>query len=473
MRIARNSALLAAGDITGLAFGFISTILVTDRLGADYGLFVGAQRFVGLFVVIVQFGLYPLLVRSFAAGRGDPGALFGTALLLRIVFGSLFAVVVPVAAAFTGYLPGQRWLLLAFVGTEFLGVIAETFMARCEGFENFGRSALIAISRSSSTFIGVLAVSFLGGGLPAFVGVYVVSRLIQVGVGAVLVARSQPRLTLRIDLGTVRPLLREAAWFVGVGLTATLQSTIAVMMLTRFSTAAETARFGAGLNFLDVVLVLPVLLQRALLPAFSRLSRTGGAAAIAENSLRLIPAVLIPAGVGMSCLAEPIMRLYPSGDFASAAPVFRMMALWLVFQSAAHVSAAFLTGMGRLRALIGINLLGVTFQAVVLFFAIPRAGADGAAATTLAAHALTAVTFLTLSRQSGVSIPWRSFLRIAVSALAMAAALLPLRALPLPIAVAGGALVYFAAMALLLPRDSLERRLVASLAERVRSRLRR
>ena len=44
----------------GLGLGFVTTLLVTNRLGDQYGLFIGAQRFVGLFLVVAQFGLHPL-----------------------------------------------------------------------------------------------------------------------------------------------------------------------------------------------------------------------------------------------------------------------------------------------------------------------------------------------------------------------------------------------------------------------------
>jgi O-antigen/teichoic acid export membrane protein len=472
-RIARNSALLAIGDGTSLALGFVSTILVTDSLGERYGPLVAAQRFVGPFLVIVQFGLYPLLVRAFASGRGDPGALFATALALRAVLGAVFAFSVPLVAHVAGYLPEQRWLLHAFVGIELLGVIAETFMARCEGFEAFGRSAVIGMSRSLATFAGVAVATWLGGGLAAFVAVYGVSRVVQLAVAAAVVRKAGPRFRLRLDFASVRPLLREAIWFMGVGLTATIQATLAVVLLARFSTAAETARFGACLNFLDVVLVLPVLLQRTLLPAFSRLSRTGGATGIAHDALRVIPTLLIPAGVGMACLAEAILALYPSGEFADAAPVLRLVALWLVFNGPAHVCAAFLTGIGRLRALILVNVLGACLQALLLMVAIPRAGAVGAAAGTLVAYGAVTALLLTLARQSGVALPWSAFLRAAAASLAMAAALVGVRQLFLPLAVAAGAAVFGGVWWLLVPKHGLERRWVLSLLAELRGRLRR
>ena len=77
--------LLAIGEALALALGFATTLIVTDRLGRDYGVFIGAQRFVGLFLVLAEFGLGTLLVRSVAARREEAGILFATVLALRLV----------------------------------------------------------------------------------------------------------------------------------------------------------------------------------------------------------------------------------------------------------------------------------------------------------------------------------------------------------------------------------------------------
>ena len=50
LKVARHSAVLAVGNVVGLLLGFVTTILVTDILGDHYGLLIGAQRFVGLFL---------------------------------------------------------------------------------------------------------------------------------------------------------------------------------------------------------------------------------------------------------------------------------------------------------------------------------------------------------------------------------------------------------------------------------------
>jgi len=90
LRIFRNSAILGVGSAAGMALGFVTTILVTDALGEGYGLLLSAQRFVGFFTVIVDFGLATLLVRAVAAREDTVGSLTGTVVLLRCALGLVY-----------------------------------------------------------------------------------------------------------------------------------------------------------------------------------------------------------------------------------------------------------------------------------------------------------------------------------------------------------------------------------------------
>jgi PST family polysaccharide transporter len=179
------------------------------------------------------------------------------------------------------------------------------------------------------------------------------------------------------------------------------------------------------------------------------------------NSLHVIAALLFPAGVGLAVLADPILALYPSGEFGDAAAVLRVLGLWVVFLAPSYVGASFLTGAGRLGLMASVNLIAIALQGLLLALWVPRHGAVGAACAALAAFAVVAMVQLQACRLLGVRVPWAALLRAAAAALAMGALLWPLREGPLygsvPLGAAVYALLYFA----MAPRDGLERRLLA------------
>lgn len=470
--IARNSVLLGAGEVTGLLLGLLTTILITDRLGSDYGLLLGAQRFVGLFLVIGQFGLYSLLVREVAVRRADAGALLGTALVLRAVLGAIFAVLVVIVAWTTDYLPEARWLVFAIVGIELLGLFTEAFIAALEGRERMGSSALVSATRPTITFLGLLVVIQLGAGVGGIAVAYAGSRTVQLGVAIFLTRRADRGSHISVRPALAARLMREALLFLGVSMCFTAMTTLDVVLLTKMSTTAQASWYGGALNFLDVLLLVPSFVQRALLPAFARLERDARGGSVASQTLRIFSAVLLPASVGLALIAPQAVALYPSGAFGASVPTLRLLAPVAYATGLAIVTAAFLTAAGRLRIIIAAYLIALAVQAAVSVTLVPADGAVGAATGRLAGHVVLTTLLLVAARSAGVAIPIGGFVRHAAATSAMAGILLALGEVSLWVAIAVGGTTYVLALAALLPAGALERRVVAAMLARLRRRRR-
>ena len=467
-RLAWNSVLLGGGDILAMALGFATTLVVTDRLGEAYGTFIGAQRFVGLFLVVADFGLTPLLVRSIAARRDRAGALFGTVLFLRIGLCLAFAGLVAGSAEVGNYLPEHRQVVYAFVALNVLAMFAATFTALFEGLESMGRSALVNLARALATLSGVVAVVALGGGLQEMVAVYVGAAALQLLTAFALVRGLPQPVQPTVSRERIAPFLLEAPLFVAIGLSFTAVRSLDVVLLSRLSTTEQVAQYGAAINFVDVMLIVPLLVQRVLLPAFSRLDASGAAGSVTRDALHVFSAVLVPSAVGLGLLAESIVALYPSGEFADAAPVLRLLAVSLVFLGPSSVCATYLTGVGRLWLVLSAYGLALPLQVGACALLIPTMGATGAAVATLAAHASLALVLLGIVRGLGVAVPWLAFLRHGLAALGMGAVVWLLRDALLPVPVAAGILVYVVLILVLSGAQSLERRLLAAALERWR-----
>jgi O-antigen/teichoic acid export membrane protein len=468
LRIFRNSAILGVGSAAGMALGFVTTILVTDALGEGYGLLLSAQRFVGFFTVIVDFGLATLLVRAIAAREDTVGSLTGTVVLLRCALGAVYGCAAAIAAFTLDYLPGYRWLLAAFLAMEFLGQLAEAFSATCQGLEAMGRATVIALARSVVTCAGVLVVYATGGGLPGVMTMYFAGRTAQLAVAVWMARAAAPGMKLSVRFDRMLPLLRTAFLFLAVIIGYGALRSVDVVMLNKLATVKEVARYGAALNFIDVLLAVPLLVQTALLPAFTRLTTSGSSSAIGRHTLQAFSAAVLPAAVGLAILAERAVALYPSGEFSDSASVLRLLASGFCFLSLASVSATLLTGAGRLRVIVAGYVFAVASQAAVNFALIPSRGALGAAAGTVTAYVVLAVFLLAALRRIGVEVPFGAILCHAVSAAVMGAVVYATRGLPLPVPVALGGIVYVAALLLISSASSLERRLVAEVMARLR-----
>lgn len=468
VRIAWNSALLTGGNLLGYALGMVTIILITDQLQEDYGLLLGAQRFAALFAIIIQFGLRTLVVREVASGRADAGALLGTVLFLRIGLGAAFATTVLIGAEVTRYLPESRWLLYAFVAMNVIDGWVGPHSAVCEGLERMGHSALIVLSRSGAMLIGTLVVVAAGGGLIEVIGVYLGSRLLQLAAGAVLVRRAAPGLRIRVELRRVRLLFRESPMFLAVGLTFTLLRSLDVVLLTRLADSAEAARYGAALNFVELLLVVPLLVQRALLPTFSRLAADASAPHLARRALVVFSAVLLPSATALGVLADGVVALYPSGGFADSAPVLRVLAAAVVLLGPSSVFGTLLTSTGRLGRLLAIYIVSAGLLVSTAVPLIPARGAMGAAYATLAGFGASAVLLTLAARGLQARLPWAALGRHILATAGMALPMAVLRELPLLVPATAGALAYAGLLRILLPADALERQLWRQAAARWR-----
>ncbi len=467
--VARNSAILGAGNIAALAISFGSTILVTDQLGADrYGLLVGAQRFVALFAVIAYFGMHTLLVRASATRAEDVGTTVGTVLVLRAILGGLFGLLVWIVAVTTNYLPDHGVLLFGVAFVQLPLAFTEVFTAVCEGRERMGRVAWVTLIRTLTTFLCLYAAVLLDGDLGSFVAAYIVGGFAELSATLLLTRGVIRDLRLRVDLARLLPILKEAVPFVMIGLGYTAMRGIDVVILARFSSIPEVSRYGAALNFTELIMVLAVLVQRALLPAFSRLQLTNAANDLASNSLSLFLAVLIPACAGLALLADPLVRLYPSGEFDAAGPVLIVLSAALVCIGPGTVCATLLTGAGRLRAIIEVYAVVVPVQVGVSLLLVIDHAAVGVAIGTLVGNVTMALLLLRAARGVGMWIAYRVILRQVIATGLMALIVAATRDLPLAIPVILGLVAYAGALWVIAPVESPERRLVADVVSRWR-----
>jgi len=470
-RVFKNAALLGAGHSIRLVVGFATTILITDQLGTDYGLLVGAQRYVDFFRLIMLFGLNTILVRGIANRLEDPGTLLGSVIALRALLGCVFVVVAMSSAIASNYLPDQQWLIWVFVAVAWGYVGVETMTGYCEGYERMDRTAPMPVTRSLFMFSGAAIVTWQGWGLIGIASVFLLTQILQFGFILTL-SRTLLRGT-RVSVSRVRmgALLREGPQYMAIGLAFAALRSINVMILSRFAPTAETAMYGAALNFIDLLFMLPLLAQRAFLPVFSRTmgdsDATSNATGIGTGGVYVFTAVLLPAATGLYVLAESAVALYPSGEFAAAAPVLRILALGIACTSISSVCSTFLTGQGRVSAILRAYAFALPVQVVLCWFGVADGGAVAVARGTVAAQVVLATGIVAAASASGLSIPWAGIARHLIASAIMAAAIAPLSEHFFAIPALVGLLVYPIVLLLICPAGSLERKLAGNLVERL------
>jgi O-antigen/teichoic acid export membrane protein len=191
----------------------------------------------------------------------------------------------------------------------------------------------------------------------------------------------------------------------------------------------------ASVGYYAVGAEIAALPTTELIEPLGRAAFSGFAAGRHENAdvgdtlLRLIGSaalLTLPAGVGLSLVAAPLVALAFGNGWDQAVPVLRILALSFTVMVFGHLSLLLLSAHARLGRLVGITLCGAAVRVVLLAALIPVFGLTGAAAGAAGAivleQALTVGTALRLFHVSPGRLVRRVF-RPALAAAAMAGVL--------------------------------------------------
>ena len=452
--MARGAAWMMLYKVVDRVVGLLSiTVLARLLVPADFGVVTLAASTLVLLEVLGAVGLDVALIQHREAGRRQLDAAW----TFNVLFGALTAAVAIVLAPFVAHAFGDPRLLPALVivgasralqGCENIGVIAFRRELR---FEREFRYR--AFRRVATSLLVTLPLAYVLRDYRAFV-------LGGLAGSAIGVAASYALHPYRphFALAGLRELLHFSKWLYVANVADTLHGRLADLIVGH---AAGTAGVGALSVSRDVArlpreFVAPV--HRAVFPGYVQLA--GDTRLLQRGYLRVTSAlmlVLMPAGVGLALLAEPVTTLLLGTQWPDTAPAVRLLsidAIFLVLMSSAHhVNLA--VGMSRSTTLVLLFDFAITLPLLLLL--VPLDGIRGAALAALLGSMCTAPLNL---RLLGRAIPFgrRELLQLlgrpAAGTLAMAAVVvaldgawpqadaLPARLLHLVVLVGAGALAY-------------------------------
>lgn len=208
------------------------------------------------------------------------------------------------------------------------------------------------------------------------------------------------------------------------------------------------------------IIVLVWVVSRVLFPAFSRMHATGESLRRPYlTASRYISAVTVPATIGLSILATPIVLVFLGRQWIAAAPILSALAIYAGFRSISTHGGDALKATGRAQLLARIAFVKALLIVPALLIGARFGAAATAVALTVATAITTAITLVAASRAIGVTLGsvLRSFMPSIAAGAAMAVPLigwLRWSAGLLPVAqvaggVAIGAMVYIAVLALI------------------------
>jgi O-antigen/teichoic acid export membrane protein len=443
-RVASQATLQLVVRTLNVGVGVVSIALLARSLGtSDFGVWVTALAYVGLFSWLTDFGFAQVGIQRMAAEPEREAEWLGALLAMRTV-GAVVALAICVGGIPLFLDDGTeiRTVTLVLSLTVITGVplaLRAVFNSRMRAGVN-----LVLITLQSATWLAaVIAVDSAGGGLVdfawAFVAVAVLASIIQI-----VVTRRLAVIALRAGRRLWGPLLRVAVPLGIAGILVTVYYRIDAVLLFNLRGAEEAGIYGAAYRILDPLHILPTAVMSAVFPVLAswygrdheRVRR------LAQAAIDYLAMVSLPIFAGSLVVGGPLMEAIFGGGFERSADVLPWLMLAFVSVCFGYVGG-YLTPIVELQWwFAGFAAVGVVLNVALSLVLIPPHGAVGAAvATVITEFSVMTLTLIAVFRRLQFRPRFGRVVRTALATVPMALAawwaadlgLLPALAVALPV----------------------------------------
>jgi O-antigen/teichoic acid export membrane protein len=430
-RIAGNFGLLTAFKLLSDVFTF-GLFVVLSRTFGETG--IGAYSFaVGIgsgFAVFADFGLYRLSIKDLARRDDDFGQELASILTIRLALTVASLLVLGLAAVILPMDDEIRPVLL-IVGLHLLlyGIangLAAVFIARQDMF----LAAKIDFAAKALAALAGVGMTFAGFDLPTVLWALPASTLLQIAVSSVLVRRMYNPAGARPHTTIIRKLWRESWSYFSSALVryVTIRSDIVLLGFLRGTAAAGVYNVAYRVVFL--LMYIPHFASLAAFPIISRLHHRdpGQAHELIQASLGWMILIGVPASVGLTMVAQPLVDLVFGSQFQRSVIILELLA-WLFFLSCIrNMLSTVMTACDQQAQRTRLETWAAIIAIVGNLALISRYGPVGAAAAVLAAEGMLVIMTVFATRQM-LDVPFLAS-RLVISSMASAAFVVPAMVLP-------------------------------------------
>ncbi|HUO82693.1 MAG TPA: flippase [Gammaproteobacteria bacterium] len=448
--IFRNTAFSTAGRGAGDLFGFLFLIVFARSFGSDaLGEFSYAMAVGAILAMLVVPGVNSLLVREIAKAPAEGPRLVGAIAALKFMIAApLFGGLLLLGGLLVD--DGRARQILLIIGLYQLihtlcTVFAQYFRAR--ELSQYG-AGLEAGHKALILLVG-LAVIHLDGSAEITLLVYPLAAAAMYVAGFLLVQRHHAAPRPHLDLELSRRWVLASLPLFAVSAISVGQARGGIIFLGSIGDARDVGLFSAGDRLIAAASLLFWMFNGAVFPVMSRLSSSPAELdQLLVRCMRLTVTLVLPIGVAIALLREPIIALVFGRDFLPAADVLGILAFGLVIAALNGLPTMLMIACNWLRDLLYIQLLGLVVFVAAMAVLVPAQGFTGLAWSVLILKLTVSTASLAHLRRRGHAVPLWPMLRGPLAASAgMAAAFELSGSLPLAVqiglAAAAGAILLF------------------------------
>lgn len=457
-KVAYNTALQAGGKIAGTVIGFVVIVILYNYLGKEYNAYTTVLAYLQAFTIVLDLGLYVMLLKRIANDDAEHSYTnsiislrFFTAVIVLII--ACFGVWLIQAPAYTTMV---KWGVTIAAGNFFFITVSQLLMGvyqhalatrRIAIAEICGKIVLLALT--------LIVVYILQWGILAVLATVTLAGLVNFFI-LWTGLKKYGQIRLVIDWLLWKKTLRES-WPIAIAIAFNLIYFKADTVILSFFKPDDVGTYGFPYKILEVIITLPAIVVGLLMPklsaAFSQHNRDHFQA-LYQRSFYALSMVAVPLVVGSIMIAHPLMDAIVTKpelrehltDLGNLLQIL-MVAVGMIFFGT--LTGYVVVVVNRQRQIIfGYAFVAVTALIGYLWF-IPQYSYYGAAWITVYSEAMmVGISSYLIWRTSGARPRLWQLWRVGLAGIIMAVVLFLVSALPLPIFIICGGMVYATALVL-------------------------
>ncbi|MFC1687793.1 flippase [Patescibacteria group bacterium] len=393
--IAHNTIVQVIGKIISTIIGLVVIGILTRYLGEKgFGQYTTIMAYLQMFGVIVDMGLYVMLVKKISEERVDEQYTASNIFTMRLISAVVFLGIAPLIALMLPYATevkiGIAITTVAFLGVTLNQALSGIFqkhlkMYRVSIAEVLGRLALLGVTWcvvQSELGLFWVMVAVVAGSALNFIATYLYSR-------------SLIKLRLIFDFPYWRTIIKET-WPIALSIVFNLVYFKAdTVILSLMRPEAEVGVYGSSYKVLEVLTTFPAMFAGLILPLLAAAWSLGDRERfkkVLQKAFDFLIMIALPLIGGTWVLAKPVMRLITGEGFADAGPILQILIVATATIFVGNLFGNSVVAINRQRTMMWLYLVVAIISLGGYLYFIPKFSYFGAAGVTVGSEILITIS---------------------------------------------------------------------------------
>lgn len=389
--VAKNTVWLTITNFGGRLLKAIIVIYAARVLGtAGYGLASYGLTLAGFLTLFIDPGINGILMREVSKGSEEETAkLFSTTFFIKVILLIICVLAVLFVAPVFSILPGAVALLPLTACIIFFDAMREFFSSFIRSREKMEWETGIFLLTNLAIVVFGFAFMAMSPTPRAFLWAYAAGSITGAVVATIVVWSYVKKVFSYFSVRLIGPILKSAWPFAITGALGILLTNTDILIISWMRSASDVGIYSAAIRIVQVLYVVPMILQYSTLPLLGRLANRDNAKFRAglERTVSLIFLASVPLALGGILLGTPIMTLIFGQAYAGGGLSLRLLMLTLLFDYPAAIISTAIFAYDHQKSLIITSAIGGVVNVALDLLFIPRFGIAGSAVATVIAQA--------------------------------------------------------------------------------------